>query len=149
MKPWIRSADAPGYEVVTLTTVFDSFGYCRIGSEVAARKPISRISRLTTTDSTGRLMKMSVQTIAKRSELIAWRASRNRRRRIGRDRDCRARLQLELADGDDAIALLQPAEDFGTPIDPVAGAHEGANRGQAGLAVILLLFGDQEHRVAV
>jgi hypothetical protein len=30
-------------------------------------KPISRISRLTTTDSTGRLMKMSVQTIAMRS----------------------------------------------------------------------------------
>ena len=64
MKPWIRSADAPGYTVVTLTTVFDSFGYCRIGRTVAARKPISRISRLTTTDSTGRLMKISVKAIA-------------------------------------------------------------------------------------
>src|SRR5258705_13665930 len=67
MNPWINAADAPGYEVVTLTTVFDSFGYCRIGRLVAALKPISRISRLTTTDSTGRLMKMSVQTIAMRS----------------------------------------------------------------------------------
>src|SRR4051812_38400573 len=64
MKPWIRSADAPGYTVVTLTTVFDSFGYCRIGSTVAARRPIRRISRLTTTDKTGRLMKISVMAIA-------------------------------------------------------------------------------------
>jgi len=50
--------------VVTLTTVFDNFGYCRIGSTVAARKPINRIKRLTTTDSTGRLMKISVMAIA-------------------------------------------------------------------------------------
>ena len=64
MNPWIRFADAPGYTVVTLTTVFDSFGYCRIGSTIAARKPISRISRLTTTDNTGRLMKISVMAIA-------------------------------------------------------------------------------------
>src|SRR5882724_9918278 len=64
MKPWIRSADAPGYTVVTLTTVFDSFGYCRIGSTVAARRPINRISRLTTTDKIGRLMKISVMAIA-------------------------------------------------------------------------------------
>ena len=36
MKPCIRSADAPGYYVVTVMTVFDSFGYCRIGRLVAA-----------------------------------------------------------------------------------------------------------------
>src|ERR1700751_1674428 len=47
-----------------LTTVFESFGYCRIGSTIAARKPISRISRLTTIDSTGRLIKISVKAIA-------------------------------------------------------------------------------------
>src|SRR4051794_34560705 len=64
MKPWIRFADAPGYEVVTLTTVFDSFGYCRTGNTVAARRPIRRISRLTTTDKTERLMKISVMAIA-------------------------------------------------------------------------------------
>src|SRR5215475_6591535 len=63
MKTWIRSADAPGYTVVTLTTVFDSFGYCRIGSTAAARRPIKRISKLTTTDNTGRLMKISVRAI--------------------------------------------------------------------------------------
>src|SRR5437588_8845087 len=46
------------------TTVLDSLGYCRIGSTVAARRPIKRISRLTTTDKTGRLMKISVMAIA-------------------------------------------------------------------------------------
>ncbi|WGS24125.1 MULTISPECIES: hypothetical protein [unclassified Bradyrhizobium] len=47
-----------------LTTVFDNLGYCRIGKTVAARKPISRIRRLTTMDNTGRLMKSSVNAIA-------------------------------------------------------------------------------------
>src|SRR5882724_10404267 len=47
-----------------LTTVFDSFGYWRLGNTVAARRPINRISRLTTTDRTGRLMKISVMAIA-------------------------------------------------------------------------------------
>src|SRR5580704_130245 len=97
--------------VVTLTTVFDNFGYCRIGSVVAARKPISRIKRLTTTDSTGRLMKISVQAIAmklRRVGSVTGRIGRNWRWRIGRDRYRRARLQLELADGDHAIAGLQP-----------------------------------------
>jgi hypothetical protein len=50
--------------------VFDSFGYCRIGKLVAALNPIKRISRLTTTDSTGRLMKISVHTIAMRSDAL-------------------------------------------------------------------------------
>ncbi len=68
MKPWIRLADAPGYTVVMLTTVFDSFGYCRIGRLVAALNPINKIRRLTTSDSTGRLMKISVHCIALGSE---------------------------------------------------------------------------------
>src|SRR3954470_17751259 len=104
MNPCIRSGDAPGYTVVTVITVFDSLGYCRIGRLVAALKPISRISRLTTTDSTGRLMKMSVQTIAMRSRsLVARRLRGNRRSRVGRDRHRRAGLQLELSHRDDAI----------------------------------------------
>src|ERR1700761_989584 len=98
MKPWIRSAEAPGYDVVMLTTVFDSFGYCRIGRLVAARKPIRRISRLTTSASTGRLMKISVQTIAIVSEVsgaqvsVTRRIRRDRRRRTVRDGHRRAGL---------------------------------------------------------
>src|SRR5436189_5634199 len=124
MNPWIKFADAPGYTVVTLTTVFDSFGYCRIGNTDAARRPSSRISRLTTTDRTGRLMKISVKAIAgypakykrlgmvpprdrrlnianaalrPRHVLVARRLRRNYRSRIGRDRHGHARLQLELS----------------------------------------------------
>src|SRR6478609_4388033 len=98
-----------------LMTVFDSFGYCRIGSVVAARRPISRISRLTTTDRTGRLMKMSVKRIAAISILcldrrdpaepdharvlsVTRRLRRDLRARVGRNRNCGARLQLELTD---------------------------------------------------
>src|SRR6188472_1447586 len=94
------------------TTVFDSFGYCRIGSEVAALKPISRISRLTTSDSTGRLMKISVKAIAgapwsilvaapsgsAKNGSVTRRRGRYRRQRIGRDGDRRTGLQLELPD---------------------------------------------------
>ena len=43
--------------------VFDSSGYCRIGSLNPACAPMSRINRLTTLASTGRLMKMSVKDI--------------------------------------------------------------------------------------
>src|SRR3954471_14898995 len=135
MKPWISAADAPGYEVVTLTTVFDSFGYCRIGRTVAARKPIRRISRLTTSASTGRLMKMSViaalylfksktgspRTASLRGcrnaavegvvPSIARRLCRDRWRWIARDRDCRARLHLDLTDRNHSVAGLQPFED--------------------------------------
>src|SRR3954464_128616 len=124
-----------------LMTVFDSFGYCRIGSVVAARRPISRISRLTTTDRTGRLMKISVKRIAAISisltckahdpavpdHAATWAVSvsrrlrRSRRGRVGRDRHRRARLQLELADGNDLVARLQALDDLSTAVDPVAG----------------------------
>jgi len=50
-----------------LTTVFDNFGYCRIGRLVAARKPIMENQQTDDTDNTGRLMKISVQAIAMRS----------------------------------------------------------------------------------
>src|SRR5215218_10565029 len=150
MKPWIRSGEAPGYTVVMLTTVFDSLGYCRIGRLVAALKPISRINRLTTTDNTGRLMKISVQTIAVRSVIsITRRSSRDRRSRIGRDGNGRSRLQLELPDCDHSVARFQPADDFGAAVDPTAGPHERAHGGETGLAVILFFLGDEKHRVAV
>src|SRR3954469_13523554 len=135
-----------------LMTVFDSFGYCRIGRVVAARSPIRRISRLTTIDKTGRLMKISVKRIAAISISLTCKAHdpavpdhaatcggsvsrrlrRNRRRRVSRDRHRRARLQLELADSNDLVARLQALDDFSTAVDPVAGLHEGAYRAQAG-----------------
>src|ERR1700709_1305662 len=103
MKPCIRSGEAPGYTVVTVITVLDSFGYCRIGRLVAALKPISRISRLTTSASTGRLMKISVKAITGAPVSVQRRFCRHRRWRIGGYRDRGARLQLELPDRDHAI----------------------------------------------
>src|SRR5438128_2597273 len=126
MKPWIRSGEAPGYTVVTLTTVFDSFGYCRIGRLVAALKPIRRISRLTTTLSTGRLMKMSVQAMTLPSG--PRRLRRDRGRRVGRDRHRGAGLQSQLADRDDAVAFLHARDDFGAAVDAIARAHKGSHR---------------------
>src|SRR3954447_5364186 len=151
MKPWISAADAPGYEVVMLITVFDSFGYWRIGRLVAARKPISRISRLTTTDSTGRLMKISVIAIAMVSLAVsvARRLRGNWGRRIGRDGDGGARLQLELADRDDTVSGLQALQDLRPSVDPLAGLHEGAHRAEAGLAVFLFLIGHDVDGIAV
>ena len=54
IKPLIRSALAPGYTVVMVIVVFDSFGNWRIGSLDAACSPTSRISKLITVASTGR-----------------------------------------------------------------------------------------------
>src|SRR5215468_10312057 len=124
MKPWSRAADAPGYTVVTFTTVADSLGYCRIGRTIAARKPISRISRLTTTDSTGRLMKISVHDIESLEVSVTRRLRRDRRRRIGRDRHARTGLQFELSERNDAVAGLQAFQDLGAALDTVAGLHE-------------------------
>src|SRR6266567_1103394 len=73
--------------------------------------------------------------------LVAWRICRNRRQWIGRNRDRRTRLQLELADSHDTVTRLQSLEDLGASLDPVAGLHEGAHRRQAGLAVVFLLLG--------
>src|ERR1700754_4046448 len=83
------------------------------------------------------------------SASVARRLCRNRRRRIGRDRDRGTRLELELTDRYDAITGLDAFEDLGTAVHAVPGLHEGANRRQAGLAVVGLLVGDDEHRVAI
>ena len=63
MKPWMRSASAPKYVVLMLITAFCSSGYSRTFSALNARSPNSRMNRLTTTASTGLLMKISVNFI--------------------------------------------------------------------------------------
>jgi hypothetical protein len=50
--------------VVTVMTAFSVFGYSSTGSDMKARMPSTRISRLTTLASTGRRMKISVNFIA-------------------------------------------------------------------------------------
>src|ERR1700690_4370028 len=90
--------------------VLESSGYWRTGRLNAALKPMSRISRLTTELSTGRLMKMSVNDM---------RAPRLLHRPFGRrlqllrvvDFHAAAVVELDLAGGDDLLAGLQARDD--------------------------------------
>lgn len=63
-KPCMRSAEAPGYSVVTVMVELSSSGYWRIGSLPRENRPSSRISVLTTSASTGRRTNRSVKVIA-------------------------------------------------------------------------------------
>jgi len=59
-KPCISSGEAPGYCVVMVSVVLSVSGYCRTGRSPRARAPSSRMSVLTTSASTGRRTKRSV-----------------------------------------------------------------------------------------
>src|ERR1039458_2763787 len=61
INPRTRSALAPTYTVVTVTTAMSLRGYCRTFSERIAWKPASRMIRLTTVATTGRRMNKSVK----------------------------------------------------------------------------------------
>src|SRR5205085_4151090 len=63
MNPRTRSALAPTYVVDTCTTAMSLRGYWRTLKERIDCKPAIRITRLTTIDSTGRLIKRSVNFI--------------------------------------------------------------------------------------
>src|SRR3984893_16661879 len=103
--------------VVTVTTAFSVRGYCKIGNEPAARNPSTRIIKLTTLASTGRRMNMSVKFMpegpaARRALLPVGRLRIGVVRRLHRvvHRDRRVIAQLELAGGDDDVALLDAGE---------------------------------------
>src|SRR3954471_8226125 len=109
MNPAIVCASAPKYAVEMVTTAFCVLGYWLIGSVNTERRPSTMMSRLTTIARTGRRMKRSVN-------FMGLFFLRRRRRVVGRldlvvDGDRRAVLELDLAAGDDFIALLDAAED--------------------------------------
>src|SRR5262245_42047622 len=82
--------------------VLDSSGYWRIGSLKPPCAPMSRISRLTTLASTGRLMKMSVKAM-----WLLFRPLRLRRQGLRIvDLDGGVGVKLELAAGHDLLAFL-------------------------------------------
>src|SRR6516164_398797 len=113
--------------VVTVIVVFDSLGYCLIGSPSIARSPISRIRRLTTSASTGRRMKMSVNDTGVAEKSVQRGVGRRLRRRRAGDRDLRAALQLNLTGGDDLLAGFQPAEYRHVIVPPCSGLDRGAH----------------------
>src|SRR5690348_9833216 len=84
MKPATVCESAPKYTVCTVMVAFSVFGYWRTGSVMTARRPSTRISRLTVAASTGRLMKRSVNFIrgpAGKSRQLSCPSSRGRRGR--------------------------------------------------------------------
>src|SRR6516162_5464169 len=160
MKPCIKSGDAPGYNVVTVIVVLDSLGYWRICKPVIALRPISRISRLTTSASTGRRMKMSVKDMSQAphgSSIVTgdiksvlsqsrWRLWRG----IAADRDLRSVLDFDLTRGDDLLARFDTLEDSHLPADPRPGFDRSAHRLEDRLAIgVLAVLANHIDAIAV
>src|SRR6185503_9739218 len=72
MKPRTRSAPAPTYAVVTVTTAMSLRGYCRTLRERIDWSPAIRITRLTTIARTGRRTNRSVNFISTVLRLGCW-----------------------------------------------------------------------------
>src|SRR3974390_515880 len=90
------------------------FGNSRTGSEIAARRPRTRIIKLTTVASTGRRMKRSVNPLIARPPSSLLDGSRVRHgRRVARivDRHRRPVAQLDLPGGHHGLALLESVFD--------------------------------------
>src|SRR5262249_15438223 len=126
--------------------VFDSLGYCRIGNSSIDRSPINRISRLTTSASTGRRIKISVKDdIVSVERRGAWPG-----RESLADLDLGAVLNFDLPSGNDPLAWFDPVEDShlvapsGTSLDRSADDLE--NRVSAG---VLALFADHINAVTI
>src|SRR6266536_405825 len=78
-----------------VTTAFSVFGNCRTERLVSARRPSTRISRLTVMASTGRRMKMSVKFIGAASFFLRRWIGAVRRLHAVVDDERRAVLQLD------------------------------------------------------
>src|ERR1700738_3307054 len=72
MNPRTRSALAPTYAVVTVTDAISLRGYCRTFRVLMACNPAMRITRLTTSASTGRRMKRSVRFFTAKRSTVGW-----------------------------------------------------------------------------
>src|SRR3989442_15700721 len=125
MKPASVCASAPKYAVVSVTTAFSVFGYCRTDRSLSARRPSTRISALTTIAQTGFLIKASVKFMtlpyrfpfpiraavlgrtAKGSVFLRFGVRTVRRLHLVVDRDRRTDLELDLAAGDDFAAFVE------------------------------------------
>src|SRR6266478_3583553 len=95
--------------VVTVTTAFSVWGYWLTGSWKMARRPSTRISRLTTAESTGRSTNKSVNFMGPASLLLRSRIRIVLGLHPVVGRDGRAVLQLELPARHDDVALLDTA----------------------------------------
>src|SRR6185295_18794770 len=151
-KPRTRSALAPTYAVVTVMAAFSLRGYWRTFSERIAWTPAIRIRRLTTSATTGRRMKRSVNFMSGplRPSLIDG---------FGRHLDLGRELvlhhyggvvaQLEGAAGDDGLALGDAGDDLHQVALALAQADELLPGDQGSFAGVVLLFFHREDGVAI
>src|SRR5689334_24985885 len=112
MKPRTRSALAPTYTVVTVTTAMSLRGYCRTLSARIDCRPAIRITRLTTIARTGRLTNRSVNLITpQRLAIFGLRRTVVRGLHLVVDLDRDAVAELEDPRGHDLVARVDSTQD--------------------------------------
>src|SRR5580658_1355434 len=128
--------------------VLDSSGYCRTGRAENARKPISRISRLTTVARTGRRMKRSVKRMASGPGSVGRNLVGCLQRLGLDDGDDRSRPELQLARGSDDIARTDAGEDRHLIVETRTGLDEHPGRFHHRLALVIgSVLLDREDRI--
>src|SRR3954470_11331336 len=147
-KPRTRSALAPTYAVVTVMAAFSLRGYWRTFSERIAWTPAIRIRRLTTSATTGRRMKRSVNFMC-RSLVYGPRRHLGPGRQIVPHHYRHAIAQLEGAAAHHGLAGLEPGDHRDQVAAALAEADELLVGNESGVALVVLLLLDGEDRVTI
>src|SRR6267378_1698874 len=151
-KPRTRSAVAPTYAVVTVMAAFSLRGYWRTFSERIACTPAITIRRLTTSATTGRRMKRSVNFMRgpfPGSLVHRLRADLSLRGQLVPHHHRRAVAQLEGAAAHDRLSRGQAAYHRDQVSAALAQADELLVGDQGRIAGRVALFLQREDRVAV
>src|SRR5258707_9005495 len=132
-----------------VTTAFSVWGYWLTGKLPTDRKPSTRISRLMTTASTGRLMKRSVKFMARTSLFLRRWGLIVQRLHAVVDAQRRAVLQFELPAGDHHRPLGHTLQDRDLISSRRPGGDEHLLRLELRIAFRIFLVGRDEHGCAV
>src|SRR5580692_10836900 len=132
-----------------VTTAFSVWGYWLTGKLPTERRPSTRISRLMTIASTGRLMKRSVKFMAGASLLLRRRVLVVQRLHVVVDAHRRAVLQFELPAGDHHRPLRHALQDCDLISACRPRRDEHLLRLELGIAFRIFLIGRDEHGCTV
>src|ERR1700681_1462559 len=132
-----------------VTTAFSVWGYWLTGRLPTDRKPSTRISRLMTTASTGRRMKISVKFMAPSSLFLRRRVLVVERLHAVVDAQRRAVLQFELTTRDHRRPLGDALQDCDLIASRRPGGDEHLLRLHLKIAFRILLIGRDKHGCAV
>src|SRR2546427_17378 len=146
--PRTSSAAAPTYTVVMVISAFSLRGYWRTFSDRIAWTPAMTIRRLTTRATTGRRMNRSVNFIVG-SLVYGFRRPLGARSQLVVHHPRPPVAQLEGAAAHDGLSRRHAGDDRGEVSPPLAQPDELLVRDQAGIAGLVLLLLDGEHRVAI